>query len=776
MLVREMKTSQEMKPEPRRSSATKKQINRKSAEFVEPDKKNSRSRNGSGLEDDAKFASIVFETNTSPSGDIVFASIDAAGSPGRLNSRILQQLKLSEGSLPKPAMLADGFAITNGPSGGLLCFIVTVGDQETEIALRQNLLACLKALGKLVGKTMWLPLMGTGDGGLSYEMSLKSILDAFEQSGLIFDEAIWITIAVSGEVSPSELNRLREMARKFTNDLKPFSDLRDAANMQDDRPTETDMLGRTQYAKALATRINRMMGWGRPSDRTSLMIQLHAPWGAGKTSFMRLLEVSLKELPESRWTIVWFNAWENQRISAPWWMLYERIFSTLSARNAKSEIPWRRRAYLQVNEFVWRLTVGNWANLAFVGIGLGLLGVAVFMEQLLPHKSADVIAYLKGIAAIVGVLSTAGGLVRTALGNLLGGGSKAAQGFVDMAQDPITKLRTHYEHLLADSGRQIMIFIDDLDRCGSDYVVKLLEGIQTMFAHPDVVWLIASDRRWLADAFEASYGSDRKIAEPGNRLGYQFLEKAFQLMIALPQISDNDKDRYWRSMIGGSTPGKAAGEQRVDEAATVQAAEEKLAVLKTEGEVLQVLQEYTNLSPRGSERLRRLAVARMAADDIDRSVEHLLAPFSRVLKSNPRAMKRLLNSYTVFRDLALLGNLLENWETGQRQELARWAILCMDLPVLLDLLEERPILLETNRGRLLSWTTRRYALSGSSGVPKICFMGSQVSESNLAPCDRRSCSNSRLCGVSGSKDWQRPYITRRTGLHGVIAQEAGSGQ
>jgi hypothetical protein len=700
-----MKTSQEKKPASRRRSASKKQVNRKSAAFVSPDKvtsdrkgPGSRNTSSSSPEEDA-FASILVEVGTSPSGDIIFLSTDAAGSPGRLNSRILSQLKLSESSIPKPAMLADGFAIVRSPSGGLLCFIVTVGgDQDTEIALQQNLLACLRELGELSGKTLWVPLMGTGDGGLSVEASLKSILGSFQESGLIFDETVRIVLAVSDDLSRSELDRLREMARNIGGDLKPFSDLRDTADMQDDRPTETDMLGRTQYAKALATRINRMMGWGRPSDRTSLMIQLHAPWGAGKTSFMRLLAVSLKELPESRWTIVWFNAWENQRISAPWWMLYERIFSTLSART-KSEIPWRRRAYLQVNEFVWRLTVGNWANLAFVGIGLGLLGVAVFMEQLLPHKSADVIAYLKGIAAIVGVLSTAGGLVRTALGNLLGGGSKAAQGFVDMAQDPITKLRTHYEHLLADSGRQIMIFIDDLDRCGSDYVVKLLEGIQTMFAHPDVVWLIASDRRWLADAFEASYGSDKKIAEPGNRLGYQFLEKAFQLMIALPQISDNDKDRYWRSMIGGSTPGKAAGEQRVDEAATVQAAEEKLAVLKTEGEVLQVLQEYTNLSPRGSERLRRLAVARMAADDIDRSVEHLLAPFSRVLKSNPRAMKRLLNSYTVFRDLALLGNLLENWETGQRQELARWAILCMDSPVLLDLLEERPILLETNRGQ-----------------------------------------------------------------------------
>jgi hypothetical protein len=115
---------------------------------------------------------------------------------------------------------------------------------------------------------------------------------------------------------------------------------------------------------------------------------------------------------------------------------------------------------------------------------------------------------------------------------------------------------------------------------------------------------------------------------------------------------------------------------------------------------MQILQENAHLSPQNTNRLRRIAVARMAADDIDRSVEHSLSPFSRVLKPNPRAMKRLLNSYTVFRDLALLGNLLNAGDIGQRQELARWAILCMDSPVLLDLLEEQPAWLETDRDKV----------------------------------------------------------------------------
>jgi hypothetical protein len=648
----------------------------------------------------SKVAVILVEASSTPSGDVVFVSTDAAGSPSNFKSGVLGQLGLSESSIPKPAALADGFAIISRPSGGLLCFIVTVSDQETESALQQNLLACLRALGQLHGQKLWLPLMGTRDGGLTHEASLRATLNAVHKSGLIFDDELHITIAAPEGTSRSDLKQLRDIAQTFIADEPSTAGVRDSADMQDDRPTDADMLGRTEFAAALARRINRMIGWGQPSDRTSLMIQLHAPWGAGKTSFMRLLEARLKKTPQSRWTILWFNAWENQRIEPPWWMLYDKLFSTLTS-GSQVDIPLRIRISIRIKEMIWRLCVGNWANLFLIGSGVTLLGLAAFIDlHANPDASHTVSDYAKGAAAIIGLLSTLGGIVRTAFSNLLGGGSKAAQGFVEIAQDPITKLRRHYEHLLADSNRQIMIFIDDLDRCVFPYVVKLLEGIQTMFAHPSVVWLVASDRRWLTEAFEANYGSVKNVAEPGNRLGYQFLEKAFQLMVALPQIGENEKDRYWRSILGNSVSVEAGNEPLVKEAASLKAAEEELAGGKTEGEVLQVIQENADLSPQNRNRLRRLAVARMAADDIDRNVEHSLSPFSRVLKPNPRAMKRLLNSYTVFRDLALLGNILNTWEVGQRRELARWAILCMDSPVLLDILEQRPALLETSRGLL----------------------------------------------------------------------------
>jgi hypothetical protein len=187
------------------------------------------------------------------------------------------------------------------------------------------------------------------------------------------------------------------------------------------------------------------------------------------------------------------------------------------------------------------------------------------------------------------------------------------------------------------------VCVDDLDRCSADYVVKVLEGMQTMFAHPDVVWIVAADRRWVAEAFEWKYPTSKSVAEPGNRLGYQFLEKAFQLTIALPEINDYEKGKFWRLVVGESSADEAEDEE-------LTGAEERLRQQNTESGKLDVLGQ---LPPELAERLVGKVIGQMSSVEVDISVEHFLTRFSDVIKPNPRAMKRLVNSYTVYRDLAI---------------------------------------------------------------------------------------------------------------------------
>jgi len=664
-------------------------------------------------------AHVSVERDPPPAGDVIVLSTDLAGGADPVSGKVLSKLGLSDDIIPDSSSLArSGFSITKGPSGSLLCFIVAEAESSAEEegdtpgAIAANLAACLQSVGNLPAKTMWLPLMAAGRNWLRYDVSLRAMLNGLRDSGIVRSN-VDIIIAAPEDTTAAELSELNEIVREAAkgdgarepDDKTPRQEVvgeqyHDTSDMQDDRPTTDDLLGRRPIAESLAKRIDRMADWGSSADRNSIMIQLHAPWGAGKTSFVQMLSGELKNL-NPRWTLVTFNAWENQRINPPWWMLYDTIFRTLV--RSKDHLSLHKRVVLRVKEVLWRLTVGNGVNLAFVIVGiLVLIAVMMFRDRdWLPFLEKNVDVATKAIAGLIALLATIGAIVRTAINGLLTGGSKAAQGFVEVAQDPITKLRRHYERLLKNIERRILVFIDDLDRCTPTYVLALLEGVQTMFAHPHVVWLVAADRRWIAEAFEAGYPVAKSVAEPGNRLGYQFLEKAFQLMIALPRISPESQTDYWRRMLTASAPANVGPDAPAGPA--YEAARNQLKAQTSEARVLAVIRENANLGPALVERLRRDAVERMAAPEIEKTAEHLLMRFGGVIKPNPRAMKRLVNSYAVLRDVTLISNLplwnradLSVWQ--QRVELARWVILCMDAPLLLDALEQQPELLRTPPG------------------------------------------------------------------------------
>lgn len=146
------------------------------------------------FETDATLSPIMVEMESPPQGDVIFVSTDSAGLPGRLNSEVLRQLNLQQIEV-EPGDLAFGYAIKR-TAAGLICFIVTVSKMPTAQALGMNLPQAL-ADPMLEGvRSLWLPLMGTGDGGLSYEESFSIILAALRDCGLVQERGARAVISV----------------------------------------------------------------------------------------------------------------------------------------------------------------------------------------------------------------------------------------------------------------------------------------------------------------------------------------------------------------------------------------------------------------------------------------------------------------------------------------------------------------------------------------------------------------------------------------------------
>ena len=94
--------------------------------------------------------------------------------------------------------------------------------------------------------------------------------------------------------------------------------------------------------------------------------------------------------------------------------------------------------------------------------------------------------------------------------------------------------------------------------------------------------------------------------------------------------------------------------------------------------------------PLRAQAMRTAVVEKLSGEQFDAELEHFLTQFASFVDPNPRSMKRLMNGYSVYRDMAILSNI-DVWQSvGRRRALARWAILLADAPLLMDELERNP--------------------------------------------------------------------------------------
>jgi hypothetical protein len=224
--------------------------------------------------------------------------------------------------------------------------------------------------------------------------------------------------------------------------------------------------------------------------------------------------------------------------------------------------------------------------------------------------------------------------------------------------------------------------------------------MQTLFNDSRVFYVVAADRRWLYVCFETSYKEFADhILEPGRRLGYLFLEKAFQLSVSVPPVSNEAQAAYLDYLLRGE---QSNVEQALE--AERQAARQEFANVQNEEEAINKLQTPPQAPTKTAveEPLRRLvrkeaAIRQLASQEVDKSTQVFLQPFAPLLERNPRAMKRLVNAYGIYRALALLDDVTLVSDIAKRKQLALWTIVSLRWPSLAEYLERYPKTVEALR-------------------------------------------------------------------------------
>jgi hypothetical protein len=178
---------------------------------------------------------------------------------------------------------------------------------------------------------------------------------------------------------------------------------------------------------------------------------------------------------------------------------------------------------------------------------------------------------------------------------------------------------------------RLAVFIDDLDRCKSDYVVSLLEGIQTLFRQGSVFFIVAADSKWLQTCFELVYKEFKdSIGEEGKPLGILFIEKTFQLTTPVPSIPKDFKAAFWNQLIAVKDISIKQELENVRKKA-----KDNLRMQNTDMEVLDAVEQSKSQPMYEQLAVREEAVVHLASPDIIARTEHTLNHSFRCLMIIP---------------------------------------------------------------------------------------------------------------------------------------------
>jgi hypothetical protein len=462
-----------------------------------------------------------------------------------------------------------------------------------------------------------------------------------------------------------------------------------------DRPSHEDLLGFRDYAMALADLIR--------NERTEmpLTIVIDAAWGMGKTSLMDMIRTEIvaqektDEKAKKSILTVWFNAWQYDNEESLWAAFILELLNQIRGYFT----PWERL------QFWWklnsaRLNVGLFGRgilkaIPYVAVLLLLGGLIVGISWfLLGNALFDTIRRLSltviGVLSVLTVIYTAGKEVYARIiqpfdlklpkfVNTLD--YRERVGFLAQFKKDLDAV---IKEITEEGGRQLIVFIDDLDRCAPPKPVEIIEAINLLL--PDAnhcVFILGMDSSAVAASIEVKYKDLSELfannASPGElTLGQRFLEKIVQINFRIPSTDVQVVESFINTILAAQQEKTVldSSTEKIKEAVQlIQDVQRAGNTLNSSAQTIQ--QARPDISPQAIEKAKQDVFARTF--DKDESVRNAIHEAAQYLGYNPRKIKRFINT---FRLQALIANRRSLLENGiiQLSLLAKWNLLATRWP------------------------------------------------------------------------------------------------
>lgn len=268
---------------------------------------------------------------------------------------------------------------------------------------------------------------------------------------------------------------------------------------------------------------------------TPSTIGLYGDWGSGKSSLMKLAQDRIEELSKSKkkkdddtpkTLCIEFNGWLFEGYEDTKTSLCGTILDTLAdEKRFGPEVAEKAKELIKKIDFKKLIGKGVKFGLDYLLTGgIGALTDLTLSSILNSLKDKSGSIESKDIEEILAKFKTE-----------------------EKTRTEIKKFRDDFKQLLEDSKvENVVVFIDELDRCSPDTVLDVFEAMRLFLFVDGMSFIIGADERLIQYAIKTKY---KEV--PGNNLdiGKEYLEKVIQYPVTIPQLNHAEVNQYLACLL-----------------------------------------------------------------------------------------------------------------------------------------------------------------------------------------------------------------------------------
>ena len=217
-------------------------------------------------------------------------------------------------------------------------------------------------------------------------------------------------------------------------------------------------------------------------------VSLNASFGNGKTTFLKMFEHFMKTEKQENYDVLFINAWESDFYKEP-------VIAILSefANWLEKEKNINKNIKKEIIKYIEKLII-------IVGMDMRMN----IEDQYLRYLTVSVLVYLNKIRKFIlkCIKNNDQDKKIKFFGQNLLSSFKQRKTVIDTVRNEI------FSEYTKNSGKKLLIIIDELDRARPDYAVRFLEDIKHFFDIENVAFLVAANRTQMEATVKCLYGQD----------------------------------------------------------------------------------------------------------------------------------------------------------------------------------------------------------------------------------------------------------------------------